>query len=448
MARLFGTDGVRGVANRDLTVTLALKLAQAAASVLGETARNEGRRPVAVIGRDPRISGEYLAAAVAAGLASSGVDVFDAGVIPTPAAAFLTADISADFGVMISASHNPAPDNGIKFFAAGGHKLADDIEDKIESAMELEALSPIGAGVGRVQRFADAEDRYLVHLLGAIPNTLNGLKVVLDCAHGAASAISPQVFADSGAEVIVIGNDPDGWNINAGYGSTHMSAIQAAVVEHGADLGFAHDGDADRCLAVDHEGGIVDGDQLMVILAMALKAKGELARDTLVATVMSNLGLRLAMKEAGINVIETKVGDRYVLEQIREGGYTLGGEQSGHIIFSQYATTGDGILTALMIAAEVKATGKTLKELAAQMRTYPQVLVNIKNVDRDRVDSDAGLQQIVAQAQAQLADTGRVLLRASGTENLVRVMVEAADEGTAHSWADRIARVVEKNLAL
>jgi len=314
--------------------------------------------------------------------------------------------------------------------------------------MELEALSPIGAGVGRVQRFADAEDRYLVHLLGAIPNTLNGLKVVLDCAHGAASAISPQVFADSGAEVIVIGNDPDGWNINAGYGSTHMSAIQAAVVEHGADLGFAHDGDADRCLAVDHEGGIVDGDQLMVILAMALKAKGELARDTLVATVMSNLGLRLAMKEAGINVIETKVGDRYVLEQIREGGYTLGGEQSGHIIFSQYATTGDGILTALMIAAEVKATGKTLKELAAQMRTYPQVLVNIKNVDRDRVDSDAGLQQIVAQAQAQLADTGRVLLRASGTENLVRVMVEAADEGTAHSWADRIARVVEKNLAL
>lgn len=448
MARLFGTDGVRGVANRDLTVTLALKLAQAAATVLGETARNEGRRPVAVIGRDPRISGEYLAAAVAAGLASSGVDVFDAGVIPTPAAAFLTADISADFGVMISASHNPAPDNGIKFFAAGGHKLADDIEDKIESAMELEALSPIGAGVGRVQRFADAEDRYLVHLLGALPNTLNGLKVVLDCAHGAASAISPQVFADSGAEVIVIGNDPDGWNINAGYGSTHMSAIQAAVVEHGADLGFAHDGDADRCLAVDHEGDIVDGDQLMVILAMALKAKGELARDTLVATVMSNLGLRLAMKEAGINVIETKVGDRYVLEQIREGGYTLGGEQSGHIIFSQYATTGDGILTALMIAAEVKATGKTLKELAAQMRTYPQVLVNIKNVDRDRVDSDAGLQQIVAQAQAQLADTGRVLLRASGTENLVRVMVEAADEGTAHSWADRIARVVEKNLAL
>jgi phosphoglucosamine mutase len=270
----------------------------------------------------------------------------------------------------------------------------------------------------------------------------------LDCAHGAASAISPQVFADSGAEVIVIGNDPDGWNINAGYGSTHMSALQAAVVEHGADLGFAHDGDADRALAVDHTGAIIDGDQLMVILALALKAKGELARDTLVATVMSNLGLRLAMKEAGINVIETKVGDRYVLEQIREGGYSLGGEQSGHIIFSQYATTGDGILTALMVSAEVISSGKSLQQLAAQMTTYPQVLVNIKNVDKSKVDTDPGLQEIVAEAEANLADTGRVLLRASGTENLVRVMVEASDEGTAHSWADRIARVVEKNLAL
>jgi len=447
MARLFGTDGVRGVANRDLTVTLALKLSQAAALVLGETARNEGRRPVAVIGRDPRISGEYLSAAVAAGLASSGVDVFDAGVIPTPATAFLTADIAADLGVMISASHNPAPDNGIKFFAAGGHKLPDELEDRIEDAMNLEPLLPLGAGVGTVKRFADAEDRYLVHLLGAIPNQLDGLKIVIDCAHGAASAISPQAFADTGAKVIVIGNDPDGLNINAGYGSTHLSALQSAVLEHEADMGFAHDGDADRCLAVDHTGAIVDGDQLMVILALALKAKGELARNTLVATVMSNLGLRLAMQEAGITVIETKVGDRYVLEQIRDGGYTLGGEQSGHIIFSHYATTGDGILTALMTAAEVKRSGKTLQELAAAMTTYPQVLVNVKNVDKSRVDSDPGLQLIVAEATAELGSTGRVLLRPSGTENLVRVMVEASDEGTAHSWADRIARVVETNLA-
>ena len=448
MARLFGTDGVRGVANRDLTVSLTLNLAQAAAKVLGETARNEGRRPIAIIGRDPRISGEYLASAVAAGLASSGVDVFDAGVVPTPATAFLTADFSADFGVMISASHNPAPDNGIKFFAAGGHKLADEIEDQIEAAMQSELLAPIGGAVGRVQRFADAEDRYLVHLLGAIPNSLEGLKVVIDCAHGAASAISPQAFADAGAKVIVIGNDPDGLNINSGYGSTHMSALQSAVLENGADMGFAHDGDADRCLAVDHTGAIVDGDQLMAILALSAKANGTLARNTLVATVMSNLGLRIAMKDAGITMLETKVGDRYVLEQIREGGYTLGGEQSGHIIFSRYATTGDGILTALMIAAESKATGKKLSELAAQMKIYPQVLINVRGVDLSRVESDAGLQEVVREAEAELGSTGRVLLRASGTEPLIRVMVEAADQGTAHSWADRIARVVEKNLGL
>lgn len=448
MARLFGTDGVRGVAGRDLTVSFAIKLAQAAAIVLAESARNEGRRPIAVIGRDPRISGEYLAAAVASGLASSGVDVFDAGVIPTPATAFLTADIKADFGVMISASHNPAPDNGIKFFAFGGHKLPDEVEDAIEAAMELPALSPIGDQVGKVQRFADAEDRYLVHLLGALPNNLEGLKIVVDCAHGAASAISPEVFKDSGAKVLVIGNDPDGFNINAGYGSTNMSALQSAVIENEADLGFAHDGDADRCLAVDHTGAIVDGDQLMVILALALKQRGELARNTLVATVMSNLGLRLAMRQASIDLIETKVGDRYVLEQIREGGYSLGGEQSGHIIFSRFATTGDGILTALLVAAEVKRSGKTLKELAGQMTSYPQVLVNVKNVDRSKVDSDQGLKQIVDEATKDLGDSGRVLLRASGTENLVRVMVEASDEGTAHSWADRIARVVESNLAL
>ena len=448
MARLFGTDGVRGVANRDLTVDLALNLAKAAALVLGEAARKDGRRPIAVIGRDPRISGEYLAAAVAAGLAASGVDVYDAGVIPTPATAFLTADFSADFGVMISASHNPAPDNGIKFFASGGHKLADEVEDQIEAAMNSKALSPMGSSVGRVQRFADAEDRYIVHLLGAIPNPLDGLKIVIDCAHGAASAISPQVFADSGAKVIVIGNDPDGLNINAGFGSTHMSALQSAVLEHGADMGFAHDGDADRCLGVDHDGQIIDGDQLMAILALSLKARGELARNTLVATVMSNLGLRIAMREADIEMIETKVGDRYVLEQIREGGYTLGGEQSGHIIFSRFATTGDGILTGLMIAAEVKRTGKSLQELAAQMKTYPQVLINVKGVDRSRVDSDQGLKDIVSEAEKDLGATGRVLLRASGTEALVRVMVEAADEGTAHSWADRIARVVEKNLAI
>jgi len=448
MARLFGTDGVRGVANRALTVELALKLAQSAAKILGADSRAAGNKPTAVIGRDPRISGDFLAAAVAAGLASAGVDVYDAGVVPTPATAFLTADFDADFGVMISASHNKASDNGIKFFARGGHKLDDAIEDAIEAELGEAPLAPIGGEVGRVQRFADAEDRYLVHLLRALPNRLTGLKVVVDCAHGAASAISPQVFVDAGAQIVVIGNDPDGLNINAGVGSTHLSALQAAVLEHGADMGFAHDGDADRCLAVDHTGEIVDGDQLMAILALSAKSKGELARDTLVATVMSNLGLRIAMRDAGIKLIETKVGDRYVLEEMREGGYTLGGEQSGHIIFSRFATTGDGVLTGLMIAAEAARTGKSLQELAAQMKRYPQVLINVPKVDLSRVETDSQVQAIVADAQSSLGENGRVLLRASGTEPLIRVMVEAADSGSAQSWADRIARVVEKELAL
>ena len=448
MARLFGTDGVRGLANRDLTAELALSLAQAAASVLGADSRSNGVRPKAVIARDPRISGEFLAASVAAGLASSGVDVYDAGVLPTPGAAFLTADIDADFGVMISASHNPAPDNGIKIFARGGHKLADSVEDQIQAAMDAPALAPLGGAVGHIKRMADAEDRYLVHLLTAIPNRLDGLKVVLDCAHGAASAVSPDAFRDAGAEVVVIGNDPDGININDGYGSTHLSALQAAVLEHGADAGIAHDGDADRCLAVDHTGAIVDGDQIMAVLAVAAKAAGELARNTLVATVMSNLGLRLAMKENDINLIETAVGDRYVLEAIREGSYTLGGEQSGHVIFTQWATTGDGVLTGLRLMAEVARTKKSLAELTSVMKVYPQVLVNVRGVDKTKVDSNPALAAIVAEAEAELADTGRVLLRASGTEPLVRVMVEAADEGSAQSWADRIARVVQQELAL
>lgn len=448
MARLFGTDGVRGLANRDLTAELALSLAQAAASVLGADSRANGVRPKAVVARDPRISGEFLAAAVAAGLASSGVDVYDAGVLPTPGAAFLTADIDADFGVMISASHNPAPDNGIKIFARGGHKLADAVEDQIQAAMDAPALAPLGGAVGHIKRMADAEDRYLVHLLTAIPNRLDGLKVVLDCAHGAASAVSPDAFRDAGAEVIVIGNDPDGININDGYGSTHLSALQAAVLEHGADAGIAHDGDADRCLAVDHTGAIVDGDQIMAVLAVAAKAAGELARNTLVATVMSNLGLRLAMKDNDINLIETAVGDRYVLEAIREGSYTLGGEQSGHVIFTQWATTGDGVLTGLRLMAEVARTKKSLAELTSVMKVYPQVLVNVRGVDKTKVDSNPALAAIVAEAEAELASTGRVLLRASGTEPLVRVMVEAADEGSAQSWADRIARVVLQELAL
>jgi phosphoglucosamine mutase len=446
MARLFGTDGVRGTAGREITAEFALRLAQAAAIVLGQTARENGERPRAVIAHDPRISSDFISAAVSAGLAASGIDIFDAGVVPTPAAAYLTADIGADFGVMISASHNSAPDNGIKFFSRGGHKLPDSVEDQIEAELG-NSHDLIGSEVGKITRFADAEDRYLVHLLGAVREKLTGLKVVVDAANGAASAISPQAFLDAGAEVIVIGAQPDGLNINAGYGSTYLSALQSAVLENKADFGIAHDGDADRALAVDHLGKIVDGDHIMAILAIGMKETGDLARNTLVTTVMSNLGLRLAMKTHGIDIVETRVGDRYVLEAMREGGYSLGGEQSGHIIFSQYATTGDGVLTGLQIAARMVHTGKSLAELAAQMPVYPQVLINVPGVDKSRVD-DIKLQELVSQASAELGDEGRVLLRASGTESLVRVMVEAADHGTAQSWAERIARMVEMRLAL
>lgn len=448
MTRLFGTDGVRGLANGLITAEVALGLAQAAAVVLGHRRVEGGRRPVAVVARDPRISGHFISAAVEAGLASSGVDVFDAGVLPTPAAAFLVADLNADFGVMISASHNAAPDNGIKFLARGGQKLDDTAEDDIEFEMAKPSPRPTGADVGRIHRFADAEDRYVIHLLQTLPNRLEGLKVVLDCAHGAASGCSPQVFADAGAEVVVIGADPDGVNINDGYGSTHLEKLQAAVLEHGADMGVAHDGDADRCLAVDHEGTVVDGDQIMAIMAVALKAAGKLKDDTLVATVMSNLGLKLALREAGISLRETGVGDRYVLEGMREGGYSLGGEQSGHVIFSEYATTGDGVLTGLQLAAQVKRTGRTLKELAQVMNKLPQVLINVKGVDKAAVSTNEAVLRAVVDAQSTLGESGRVLLRPSGTEALVRVMVEAADMETAASVAAKLAETVEDNLAL
>ncbi|MEE9098235.1 phosphoglucosamine mutase [Pseudarthrobacter phenanthrenivorans] len=448
MSRLFGTDGVRGLANGLLTAELALQLAQAAAVVLGHDRSANGARPRAVLARDPRASGEFIAAAVEAGLSSSGIDVYDAGVLPTPAAAYLVADLEADFGVMISASHNPAPDNGIKFFARGGQKLPDDVEDAIEAQMSREAVRPTGADVGRIQRFSDAEDRYIVHLLRTLPHRLDGLTVVLDCANGAASGCSPQVFKDAGAHVIVIGADPDGLNINEGVGSTHLGPLKETVVKYGADLGIAHDGDADRCLAVDHEGNEVDGDQIMAILAVALQKAGKLRDDVLVATVMSNLGLKLALRDAGITIVETAVGDRYVLEGMRDGGYNLGGEQSGHVIFSDHATTGDGLLTGLQLAAQVALTGKALKELATVMTKLPQVLINVKGVDRSKVGSSDVLAQAVAAAEAALGETGRVLLRPSGTEPVVRVMVEAADEETAQSIAEHLAQVVRTELAL
>ncbi|CAL9673390.1 Phosphoglucosamine mutase [Actinosynnema sp. ALI-1.44] len=440
MGRLFGTDGVRGLANADLTPELALSLAAAAARVLAEHDRSH--RPVAVVGRDPRASGEMLEAAVVAGLTSAGADVLRAGVLPTPAVAHLVAALGADVGVMISASHNPMPDNGIKLFAAGGHKLPDSVEDEIEQKLGALDHRPTGAGIGRVRDVEDAEGQYVQHLLKVTPHRLDGLKVVVDGANGAASVAAPDAYRRAGAEVVEIHTAPDGLNINDGCGSTHLDEIRQAVREHGADLGIAHDGDADRCLAVDADGNEVDGDQIMAVLAIAMKESGELTDDTLVATVMSNLGLHLAMREHGITLRTAAVGDRYVLEELRAGGYALGGEQSGHVVLPAHATTGDGLLTALRLMSRMAETGKSLAELAGVMKRLPQVLVNVVVADKARVAKDTAVGEAVAAVEAELGDTGRVLLRPSGTEQLVRVMVEAPTHELAESAAQRLAGVV------
>lgn len=441
MGRLFGTDGVRGVANRDLTAELAVALGSAAARRLGNSA-GHGRR-VAVVGRDPRASGEMLEAAVIAGITSEGVDVLRVGVLPTPAVAYLTSAYDAHFGVMISASHNPMPDNGIKIFGPGGHKLDDTAEDRIEELVNGgPGLRPTGADIGRVLDAEDALDRYLRHASKAVTTRLEGLTVVVDCAHGAASAAAPRAYRAAGANVIAINAEPNGLNINDGCGSTHMEVLQAAVVEHGADLGLAHDGDADRCLAVDAAGRVIDGDAIMVVLALAMQEAGELASDTLVATVMSNLGLHLAMRAAGIEVRTTGVGDRYVLEELRAGEFSLGGEQSGHIVLPSFGTTGDGIVTGLRLMSRMAHTRATLAALAEPMQTLPQVLINVHVDDKAAVAKSASVQSAVAQAEAELGDTGRILLRPSGTEQVVRVMVEAADENTAQQLAVRVAESV------
>ena len=448
MARLFGTDGVRGQANTDITAELALDLSVAAAHVLGERGDFAGHRPYAVVGTDGRASGEFLSAAVLAGLASAGVDVLDVGVLPTPAIAYLTAELDADLGVVLSASHNPMPDNGIKFFTRGGHKLPDDLEDAIEGRLREPWERPTGAAVGRVRRLDDGAERYVAHLLTVLPNRLDGLHVVIDAAHGAASIVSPEVFRRAGARVEVIGAEPDGLNINDGYGSTHLQPLRDAVLASGADLGIAHDGDADRCLAIDATGEVVDGDQIMAVIALALRELGALRDDTLVATVMSNLGMLQAMAREGVTVRQTAVGDRYVLEDMRAGGYSLGGEQSGHVILLEHGTTGDGVLTGLMLAARMAQTGRSLADLAGVMRRLPQVLVNVPGVDKDAVDGDPAVQAAVAVAVAELGSSGRVLLRKSGTEPLVRVMVEAADEAQAHAVAERLAESVRSHLSI
>ncbi len=412
-------------------------------------------RPVAVVGRDPRVSGEFLEAAVVAGLAESGVDVRRLGVIPTPAVAYLTDVLEADFGVMLSASHNPAPDNGIKFFARGGLKLPDEVEAEIEARMAAWA-DPAGgpgrpipaAGFGRVSDASDEAERYLEHLLdtvGAAPRggtkPLAGWRIVVDCAHGAAYALAPRLLAAAGAEVLAIGVEPDGVNINEGCGSTSLGTLQAAVTENGADAGIAYDGDADRCLAVDATGEVIDGDQILAILALALNESGRLTGGTVVATVMANLGFRLAMRDAGIDVVETPVGDRYLIAAMLDGKYVLGGEQSGHIIMLDYSSTGDGMLTSLQLLATAAASGQTLTGLGSVMTRFPQVLVNVRGVSKEKVAGSAEMAAAVAEATSELGDSGRVLVRPSGTEPAVRVMVEAVDSGQAHKIADRLADV-------
>ncbi len=439
---LFGTDGVRGLANADLTPELALSVATAAARVL--SAHDETHRPVAVVGRDPRASGEMLEAAVVAGLTSAGADVVLVGVLPTPAVAFLTGAYGADIGVMLSASHNPMPDNGIKLFARGGNKLPDEIEAEIEAVVDAGPAwsRPIGAHIGRVRSAADAAERYLDHLCAAATGSLSGLHVVVDCAHGAASDVAPELYRRLGARVTALACAPDGVNINLGVGSTHMALLANAVTDEGADLGIAHDGDADRCLAVDATGELVDGDQILGLCALAMHEAGALREDTVVATVMSNLGFHHAMRAGGIEVVTTAVGDRYVLEALRKSNLSLGGEQSGHVVFTDAATTGDGLLTAVHVMARMVATGRSLADLASAVQRLPQVLVNVQVADRTAIASSTAVKAALIEAESELGDDGRILLRPSGTEQLVRVMVEALTQRQADEIASRLATVV------
>ncbi len=437
MARLFGTDGVRGLAGTVLTPELALALARSAATALHA---GEGR-PVVAIGRDTRPSGELLEAAAAAGFASAGCDVRLLGVVPTPAVAHACATGEADLGLMISASHNPMPDNGLKLFGAGGVKLADDVEDAVEAGMSGGGPRPTGTAVGTVRPAPEAwHAAYADALLATLEAPLTGLKVVVDCAQGAASVLAPEVYRRAGAEVVALFADGDGAHINEGCGATHLEALQAAVVEHAADLGLAHDGDADRCLAVDASGAVVDGDKILAVCALGLRERGLLPTGTVVATVMSNLGFLHAMRAAGIAVVQTAVGDRYVLEAMRDGGHALGGEQSGHVVFAHAATTGDGLLTGLALLGRVAATGRPLADLASVVEVLPQVLVNVRAL-RERAQAHDVL-DAVATEEAALAGSGRVLLRPSGTEPVVRVMVEAPTDVQAREVADRLAAVV------
>lgn len=445
MGKYFGTDGVRGVANRELTPELAFRIGRCGAHVLAKDAK----KPKVVIGRDPRISGQMLEAALVAGLLSIGAEVIRLGVITTPGVAYLTRALGADAGVVISASHNPVADNGIKFFGPDGFKLSDDMEAAIEQLLdepEDRLPRPVGGDVGRVEDFLQGGQKYLQYLKTTVNTRFEGLRIVLDCANGAASFLAPQLFVDLGAEVTTIAATPNGVNINEGCGSTHPERLQEEVVRQKADLGLAFDGDADRVIAVDEKGNVVDGDFIMAILAKALKERGALKGDAVVATVMSNIGFHRALEEMGLRVEVTAVGDRHVMEAMRKGGYNLGGEQSGHIILLDYATTGDGLLTALQLTSVVAASGKPLSKLASLMRKYPQVLRNVRVANKHAWADNAAVQAAIREAEAALGSSGRVLVRPSGTEPLVRVMVEGPDEETIQAWAARIADTLQREL--
>jgi phosphoglucosamine mutase len=439
---LFGTDGVRGVAGVDLTADLAFNLSTAAASVLADLGEFAGHRPTAIVGQDSRASGQYLEEAICRGLSSAGIDVYRVGILPTPAISFLVKDRGADLGVMISASHNPASDNGIKFFDKTGSKLADQIEAKIESVLGKIVESSNGAG--SVIEDLGAKESYIQNLLKSLDGNLSGLKVVVDCANGAASFVAPELLKRAGAEVIAISASPNGLNINDNCGSTHLENLIAKVRSEGADIGIAHDGDADRVLAIDDKGSVIDGDFILGILAQDM----ELPTKTVVGTVMTNLGLIKALEEKGIKFIATAVGDRYVLEEMLAGGHLLGGEQSGHIIMSKYANTGDGLLTALQLISKLKKSGKSASELASFIKRYPQVLINVSGVAKEKLSSNQVISKAVVDVQQKLGDKGRVLLRASGTEALIRVMIEAQELSLAQELASELATLVKSELSL
>jgi len=449
MARMFGTDGVRGVANRDLDCYLAFKLGQAGAYVLSKGKK----RPKILIGKDTRLSGDMLEAALIAGICSAGADALVVGVMPTAAIAYLTRYYGVDAGVVISASHNPMEYNGIKFFDGNGYKLPDKMEDEIEAIIkgqeQVDIPAPVGDEIGRKVPVPNALQDYVNFLKSTIDVDLSGLKLVVDCANGAAYKVAPIVFSQLGAEVKVINDNPNGVNINYNCGSTHPEGLQRFVIEAGADVGLAFDGDADRLIAVDEKGQLVDGDQIMVICALDMKERGVLKHNTVVATVMSNIGFDIALKKAGCNFIKTKVGDRYVLEEMLQGGYNIGGEQSGHIIFLDYSTTGDGILTALQLLSVMKRNNRRMSELASVMQRFPQVLVNAK-VSPEKKDSymdDPIISEEISRIEAKFKGAGRVLIRPSGTEPLIRVMIEGADHKEIEDSASRLARLIEERLS-